>query len=121
MAKIDDGAAPGDVIRVDGLHERHRPDGPEALGGVDFPVARGESFGLLGPKAVPLGADPRGLRRLLPAEEGLELLLESPTTRSSGSSGGPRSTERARRTPVTVARRSASTRLMTNCPTRPSQ
>jgi len=40
------------MIRVEGLHKRYAPDGPEAVGGVDFTVARGEIFGLLGPNGA---------------------------------------------------------------------
>ena len=40
------------MIRVEGLRKRYTPDGPEAVAGVDFTVARGEIFGLLGPNGA---------------------------------------------------------------------
>ncbi len=52
VTPIDEGAGPGDMIRVEGLHKRYAPGGPEAVGGVDFSVARGEIFGLLGPNGA---------------------------------------------------------------------
>ncbi len=46
--------APDDhpAIRVEGLRKRYRPDGPEAVAGLDFHVERGEIFGLLGPNGA---------------------------------------------------------------------
>ncbi|MEA2369744.1 MAG: type transport system ATP-binding protein [Solirubrobacteraceae bacterium] len=52
VTQIDDGDGRGDMIRVEGLRKRYTPDGPEAVGGVDFAVARGEIFGLLGPNGA---------------------------------------------------------------------
>jgi ABC-2 type transport system ATP-binding protein len=40
------------AIRVEGLRKRYRPDGPEAVAGLDFHVDRGEIFGLLGPNGA---------------------------------------------------------------------
>ncbi|MFA4929885.1 MAG: ABC transporter ATP-binding protein [Patulibacter sp.] len=40
------------AIRVEGLRKRYRPDGPEAVAGLDFHVERGEIFGLLGPNGA---------------------------------------------------------------------
>jgi ABC-2 type transport system ATP-binding protein len=44
--------APGDIVRVEGLRKRYRPDGPEAVAGIDFAVREGEIFGLLGPNGA---------------------------------------------------------------------
>jgi ABC-2 type transport system ATP-binding protein len=52
MRQTGNGDGPEDMIRVEGLHKRYSPDGPEAVGGVDFTVARGEIFGLLGPNGA---------------------------------------------------------------------
>jgi ABC-2 type transport system ATP-binding protein len=40
------------VVRVEGLHKRYRPDGPEAVAGIDFEVREREIFGLLGPNGA---------------------------------------------------------------------
>lgn len=40
------------AILVEGLRKRYRPDGPEAVAGLDFHVDRGEIFGLLGPNGA---------------------------------------------------------------------
>jgi ABC-2 type transport system ATP-binding protein len=40
------------AIRVEGLRKRYKPDGPEAVAGLDFHVERGEIFGLLGPNGA---------------------------------------------------------------------
>ncbi|MBF6618679.1 MAG: ABC transporter ATP-binding protein [Patulibacter sp.] len=39
-------------MRVEGLRKRYKPDGPEAVAGLDFHVDRGEIFGLLGPNGA---------------------------------------------------------------------
>ena len=52
VTRIDERDGPGDMIRVEGLHKRYAPGAPEAVGGVDFAVARGEIFGLLGPNGA---------------------------------------------------------------------
>ena len=41
-----------EVIRVEGLRKRYRPEGEEAVAGVDFSVREGEVFGLLGPNGA---------------------------------------------------------------------
>ena len=41
-----------EMVRVEGLHKRYRPDGPEAVAGIDFGVREGELFGLLGPNGA---------------------------------------------------------------------
>jgi ABC-2 type transport system ATP-binding protein len=48
----EDAVGGGEMIRVEDLHKRYAPGGPEAVGGVDFAVARGEIFGLLGPNGA---------------------------------------------------------------------
>lgn len=45
-------AMTAEIVRVQGLHEGYRASGPEAVGGIDFSVARGELFGLLGPNGA---------------------------------------------------------------------
>ncbi len=45
-------ATPPAVVRVEGLHKRYRPDGLEAVAGIDFEVREGEIFGLLGPNGA---------------------------------------------------------------------
>jgi ABC-2 type transport system ATP-binding protein len=40
------------VVRVEDLRKRYRPDGPEALAGIEFEVLEGEIFGLLGPNGA---------------------------------------------------------------------
>jgi ABC-2 type transport system ATP-binding protein len=44
--------ATADAIVVEGLRKRYGSDGPEAVKGIDFTVARGEIFGLLGPNGA---------------------------------------------------------------------
>jgi ABC-2 type transport system ATP-binding protein len=44
--------ASGEIVRVEGLRKRYRPDGPEAVAGIDFAVREGEIFGLLGPNGA---------------------------------------------------------------------
>ena len=55
------------LVVVEGLHKRYRADGPEAVAGIDFEVARGEVFGLLGPngagKTTTSASSPRGCAR----------------------------------------------------------
>ena len=41
-----------DVVAVEDLHKRYRPEGPEAVAGLSFTVAEGELFGLLGPNGA---------------------------------------------------------------------
>ena len=41
-----------EMVRVEGLRKRYRPDGPEAVAGIDFGVGEGELFGLLGPNGA---------------------------------------------------------------------
>jgi ABC-2 type transport system ATP-binding protein len=41
-----------EIVRVEGLRKRYRPDGPEAVAGIDFAVHEGEIFGLLGPNGA---------------------------------------------------------------------
>jgi ABC-2 type transport system ATP-binding protein len=43
---------PPAVVRVEGLRKRYRPDGAEAVAGIDFEVLEGEIFGLLGPNGA---------------------------------------------------------------------
>jgi ABC-2 type transport system ATP-binding protein len=52
VTKTGNGDRSDEMIRVEGLHKRYAGDGPEAVGGVDFTVARGEIFGLLGPNGA---------------------------------------------------------------------
>jgi ABC-2 type transport system ATP-binding protein len=52
VTDTENGAHPGEMIRVEDLHKRYAPDGPEAVSGVSFEVARGEIFGLLGPNGA---------------------------------------------------------------------
>jgi ABC-2 type transport system ATP-binding protein len=40
------------IVRVEDLHKRYRPEGPEAVAGIDFAVHEGELFGLLGPNGA---------------------------------------------------------------------
>ena len=40
------------VVRVEDLHKRYQPEGPEAVAGIDFEVLEGEIFGLLGPNGA---------------------------------------------------------------------
>jgi ABC-2 type transport system ATP-binding protein len=40
------------VVRVEDLHKRYQPAGPEAVAGIDFEVHEGEIFGLLGPNGA---------------------------------------------------------------------
>jgi ABC-2 type transport system ATP-binding protein len=44
--------AASEIVRVEGLRKRYRPDGPEAVAGIDFAVREGEIFGLLGPNGA---------------------------------------------------------------------
>jgi ABC-2 type transport system ATP-binding protein len=41
-----------DLVHVEDLHKRYRPDGPEAVAGLSFGVREGELFGLLGPNGA---------------------------------------------------------------------
>ncbi|HEX3873297.1 MAG TPA: ABC transporter ATP-binding protein [Solirubrobacteraceae bacterium] len=52
MTQTVNGDRADEMIRVEGLHKRYAPDRPEAVGEVDFVVARGEIFGLLGPNGA---------------------------------------------------------------------
>ncbi|HEY5198669.1 MAG TPA: ABC transporter ATP-binding protein [Solirubrobacteraceae bacterium] len=52
MTQTGNGDGPVEMIRVEGLRKRYAPDGPDAVGGVDFAVAQGEIFGLLGPNGA---------------------------------------------------------------------
>lgn len=40
------------VVSVQDLHKRYRPEGEEAVAGIDFEVLEGEIFGLLGPNGA---------------------------------------------------------------------
>jgi ABC-2 type transport system ATP-binding protein len=44
--------SPTAVVSVEDLHKRYRPEGPEAVAGIDFEVLEGEIFGLLGPNGA---------------------------------------------------------------------
>ncbi|MGI8507189.1 MAG: ABC transporter ATP-binding protein, partial [Solirubrobacteraceae bacterium] len=45
-------ASQTEMVRVEGLHKRYRPDAPEAVAGIDFVVREGELFVLLGPNGA---------------------------------------------------------------------